>query len=72
MDETAIREAIGHLEEALRELAADPPDDDHALIDVGLALRALDRGIRGALVTWAPGLPVPAGVPAVAELDDVG
>jgi hypothetical protein len=61
MDQDAIREAIGHLQEALRVLGADPPDDDHALILVGAALRALDLGIRGALVTWVPGLPVPAG-----------
>jgi hypothetical protein len=72
MDETAIREAIDHLHEALSSLGADPPDDDRALIDVGLALRALDRGIRGALVTWAPGRAVRAGGPVVAELDDVG
>jgi hypothetical protein len=61
MDEVAIREAIDHLQDALRELGADPADDDRALIDVGLALRALDRGIRGALVTWAPRRAVPAG-----------
>jgi hypothetical protein len=72
MDQDAIREAIDHLQEALRVLGADPPDDDHALILVGAALRALDLGIRGALVTWAPGLPVPAGGPSVADLDDVG
>jgi hypothetical protein len=61
MDQDAIREAINHLQEALRELGADPPDEGRALIDVGAALRALGRGIQGALIKWAPRRAVPAG-----------
>jgi hypothetical protein len=72
MDETPILVAICHLEYALRKLREDPPDEDHALLCIAASLRALDRGIRGALEMWAPAQAVPAGGPAVAELDDIG